>query len=275
MRPIRDNRNIYIIWKRHEGGGLRSLISFGVETAAYLLRVRSHSRDYIREIIRGGYLASINEKRYPGIRMYLPDFRIDLIQKLIVRNQEFFEDAELNMLKEKWIPEGAVICDCGAHIGNHTVYFGCVCKAEHVYSFEPVEHLFRILKRNIELNGLTDTVSAFNVGLGGTESTARVSSYDRSNTGMARITASKKGAIRIERLDDMIPAGIHVDFIKIDVEGGEYSLLEGAARILTESRPVIFIEVLPENIVKVFGLLNEYGYNKTGEFGNDNYLFTA
>ena len=51
-------------------------------------------------------------------------------------------------------------------------------------------------------------------------------------------------AIKVEtaRLDDEIPAGKRIDLIKLDVEGGELQVFEGATRLLAEQRPVVVFE---------------------------------
>ena len=273
MRPLRDNRNVYQIWKKYKDGGAGGLVIFVAETTRYLLRCRAHAWDYIRSICADGYIAEIDSERYPGIRMYLPDFRTDLIQKLIVRNQSFFEEEELSILKDNWIPDSAVICDCGAHIGNHSVFFAKVCNAAYVYAFEPEPHSFSILKENIELNELSDKVSLFNAALGDSEGSAAIALHDDSNTGKTRIVPDVSGHLKRLRLDDALSPDVKTDFIKIDVEGSELALLKGARRVITESRPVIFIETFPENRAAVFDLLNDYGYELIEDFGNDNYLF--
>jgi FkbM family methyltransferase len=46
----------------------------------------------------------------------------------------------------------------------------------------------------------------------------------------------------VERLDDAIPPDLRIDFIKIDVEGSEYQVLEGALRTLCTHQPVVAFE---------------------------------
>lgn len=48
--------------------------------------------------------------------------------------------------------------------------------------------------------------------------------------------------VRLERLDDLIAAGVPVALVKIDVEGGEVNVLRGASRVLRENRPWVLIE---------------------------------
>lgn len=53
---------------------------------------------------------------------------------------------------QKRLGENKIVVDIGANIGNHTVFFANVCKAKKVYSFEPQEKVFEILKKNVEIN---------------------------------------------------------------------------------------------------------------------------
>jgi FkbM family methyltransferase len=48
--------------------------------------------------------------------------------------------------------------------------------------------------------------------------------------------------LEVKRLDDVVPEGHRVDFVKIDVEGGQVRVLQGATRVLRESSPALWIE---------------------------------
>lgn len=49
-------------------------------------------------------------------------------------------------------------------------------------------------------------------------------------------------SVRTERLDEQLPAGYEPTFIKIDVEGGELGVLQGAYETLAKHRPMVVIE---------------------------------
>ena len=61
-------------------------------------------------------------------------------------------------------------------------------------------------------------------------------SYDRPNERDERIE------VAIDRLDDIIPPEVHIDLIKIDVEGGELGVLQGARHILARDQPLVIFE---------------------------------
>jgi FkbM family methyltransferase len=60
--------------------------------------------------------------------------------------------------------------------------------------------------------------------------------YDRPNEEDTLIT------VRTERLDDILPPDTPVDLVKIDVEGGEMVVMEGAVQTLTRWKPVVIFE---------------------------------
>lgn len=74
-------------------------------------------------------------------------------------------------------------------------------------------------------------------------------------------------AVKKARLDDFIPHGHEIGFIKIDVEGHELNVMNGATRILTENRPVVLFESTYSALeaagvqpAQEFEFLTEHGY---------------
>ncbi len=66
----------------------------------------------------------------------------------------------------------------------------------------------------------------------------------------------EKIKVNIDRLDNIVKKDKKIDFIKIDVEGGEFLVLKGAVDIIRFSRPTIIFE---------FGLGASDFYNSTPE----------
>ena len=63
------------------------------------------------------------------IRMSLPDAQCDFIQRVILQTNHFFEAALLSQVaKMGLIKPDTVVCDIGANIGNHSVYFGRIVR---------------------------------------------------------------------------------------------------------------------------------------------------
>ncbi|TVQ50110.1 MAG: FkbM family methyltransferase [Saprospirales bacterium] len=60
--------------------------------------------------------------------------------------------------------------------------------------------------------------------------------YDNPNEEDTTIT------VKTELLDNLIPEDLHIDFMKIDVEGAELQVLQGASRIIEKCKPIIVFE---------------------------------
>ena len=48
--------------------------------------------------------------------------------------------------------------------------------------------------------------------------------------------------VQVETLDQIIPTDVKIDFIKIDVEGGEFGVLKGGLNLLNRNKPVVVFE---------------------------------
>ena len=69
-----------------------------------------------------------------------------------------------------------------------------------------------------------------------------------------QITASgTRLKVRTARLDDILPSGYAPHLIKVDVEGGEFAVIQGAMKTLTDHRPTLIIEY-PNRGIPVEGI---------------------
>ena len=193
--------------------------------------------------------------------IYVPDYPLDGLQANIVENRCFFEQDILNDL-DKYIDNESVILDIGANIGNHTVYWAKKPNVHQIYSFEPVKRTYRKLLKNIEINNLEDKVKPFNIGLSDQTTNASIDRLYTFSTGATVLKKDDNGSFILKKLDDLVKeCKIHrIDFIKIDTEGFEKSVLLGASDVLSTFSPIVFIEVEKENIdwVKKFFINNNY-----------------
>jgi FkbM family methyltransferase len=85
--------------------------------------------------------------------------------------------------------------------------------------------------------------------------------------------------VTVERLDDVLPEGVHPAFVKIDVEGAEEQMLRGAAGTLRRHRPILALEH-GRGSADLYGttpgavhdlLCGELGYEITGLDGDGPY----
>lgn len=205
------------------------------------------------------------------VRFYVPNYPIDAIQREIVDTEKFFEQSILEELSG-FIPQNAVICDIGANIGNHTMYWLSERQAAYVYCFEPRHETFLILEKNIQINNFRDKCQCFNFGLSDEQSKLKIDKFTVSNIGGTSFVTDDDGQYAAVTLDSLA-LGQHIDFMKIDVEGMEYKVLQGAVGLIEKNKPGIFIEIFPNNFSKVKDYLEARGYFLKQSFECDNYLF--
>jgi len=161
--------------------------------------------------------------------------------------------------------------DIGAHIGKYSILFAD--RFDRVIAFEPENNNFSTLTRNIELNKLEGKVTALNravyneseVMLTMTADSLNLGAHSVLSSNSLRDTTTRKQEVKTISADEVIrrckiqPEDI--SFVKIDVEGGEYLVLDGMREVLAVGRAKLVIEVQGEQRVKkVTSLLAEYGY---------------
>lgn len=202
---------------------------------------------------------------------FLPHYEEDYIQRQIVNYANFYDNRQLYYLRKNVITRNAVILDIGANIGNHTVFFGKVCRAKRIYCFEPVAETYETLCKNIELNGLENVVVANNVALGSVSGKAKIKFFDSKQIGSTQVEETSDGDLSMARLDDY--TFDRIDFIKIDVERYEFNLLKGARETLVKHSPIIFIEIFDDCFQDVNAVLEEYHYRKQETVAPYNYVY--
>src|SRR5690606_20354579 len=129
-------------------------------------------------------------------------------------------------------------------------------KAERVYCFEPDYVAYKDLLRNIELNGLRNVVPS-NVALAGSSGLREMGSF---GSGLGDSMTSLLGGggegdtITVTTLawsDWLRISGVErIDFIKMDIEGGEFELLPAMRDYLAEHRPTLYLSLHPQNVAE-------------------------
>ena len=109
------------------------------------------------------------------------------------------------------------------------------------YAFEPIPELYKYLKKHFP------DVAVFNYALCDTEGEKTFQYIVNSPplSGFKRIIQNEPTEeIRVEAnlLDNVVPESIPIHFIKIDVEGAEFKVLEGSNRTIANHRPIIVFE---------------------------------
>lgn len=154
-----------------------------------------------------------------------------------------FSEGEAELFKQI-VGEGNIVLEIGANIGAHTVALAkMVGQKGRVYAFEPQRLVFQILAGNIALNSLAN-VYCYQKAVGETPGTLLVPMLDYEkeiNWGGLSLGSWEQGeSVKVITIDSLeIP---FCNFIKIDVEGMELSVLKGAKQIIEKHRPILYVE---------------------------------
>jgi FkbM family methyltransferase len=152
---------------------------------------------------------------------------------------------------EELIQPGWTAIDVGANIGYFTLLMANrVGPQGKVIAFEPLAENFKILKENIKMNGHANVVAENLALMSRTERIELRSATPGAITWVASVRIDQNAAVESQSveavtLDEYVQTkGIaKVDFLKIDVEGAEASVLEGATNVLNRDKPILLIEM--------------------------------
>lgn len=150
-------------------------------------------------------------------------------------------EVELGYLKNV-IPSNAVTVDVGANRGLYTRELARYSK--RVHAFEPTRQMADLLRRtsasNVEVHEIavsdSDGVATLSVPLDGQEAVHSLASIEQRDD--ARDCTTE--VVRTARLDNVVHDD--VAFVKVDVEGHELRVLNGATGLIERSRPVFLVE---------------------------------
>ena len=146
--------------------------------------------------------------------------------------------------------------DVGANMGSYSL-LACASIGAKGVAFEPVANTYQRLTENIALNRLGQNVQCINKGVGKTSGIVRFSSaLDTTNHALNQYE-SQEDAIEVNviSLDEALQ-NISPSVIKIDVEGYETPVIEGAPRILQDPH-------LHSVIMELNGSGKHYGFDET------------
>lgn len=172
----------------------------------------------------------------------------------IRQNKKLDHDDFLIPIACQNIPLGAVVIDCGALYGDHTIaYARTVGQDGAVIAIEANKMAFDCLSKNAEK--FQSPVFCMNLALcekhGGecihlmTDNVGASQVIDQAKTPKRLPEGLIETVVKTASLDGIAhDAGLErLDFIKIDCEGWEYKILKGARHILQKFRPILLIEI--------------------------------
>jgi len=147
------------------------------------------------------------------------------------------------------LPSDAVFYDVGANHGFYTLLARQLAPVGEVHAFEPLPNTFSYLSRNAKSGEhvfLNDAAVAERAG--------EATMFDMTSAGHSggstienavgeRMTQATRSLVKTITIDEYAKNHTPPTIMKLDVEGGEYRVLEGARRTIEKHSPIIAMEV--------------------------------
>lgn len=210
---------------------------------------------------RSGLVAAAPEgnviiKEIDGVRLFidLSDLHIGLN---IVNG--VYERDELDLIR-RTVKQGQSVIDVGANIGFFTIMLAdCVGPSGRVHAFEPLPRNFGLLEQSVAENDFQNRVTIECAAVGAEPGRMHLISPCRTNNW---------GGPYLRTGNDLMPPGHEarevvvvqldrhslrrpISFVKLDAEGAELMVLQGARSILQTDRPLVLAEMNPKQLQEV------------------------
>lgn len=208
---------------------------------------------FVRRLVPGPSLYRTGSRRQ--VRRFDIEFDLD-ISDYQDWSLYFYNENDSSRGLLEFLKSGDFVCDVGGNIGQTALWIAHAVGPDGlVVSFEPVPTNIKRFERNMALNSSICNLRLIRSGLGSGVGKV-VIKENAKNSGASRVTIeSNLGGVftdvAITTLDSFFSKNYSsqsLDFIKIDVEGFEMSVLRGAQRTLERYRPTLFVEVDDENL---------------------------
>lgn len=183
------------------------------------------------------------------------------------------------LLIQRFVGRGDVFVDVGAHLGLMSL---AAAKAMHgqgkIFAFEPFPNTQAMLKRSFWLNGFAEMIEVHGAAVSNHAGETKL--YLGPTSGHHSIFAldfpdgHETSSIDVPTvtLDSALPAGLGVDLLKIDAEGAELDIIEGARSLLASNPDIaLIVELGPSHLRRVGHSLDHW----LGAFAASGFVYRA
>ncbi|MCI7791469.1 MAG: FkbM family methyltransferase [Lachnospiraceae bacterium] len=150
--------------------------------------------------------------------------------------------------------KGKDIVDVGGYIGDSVLILEEL-SPQTIYTFEASKENFDLLKKTLELNGISNCVAenkalgdkkgTCNLDMKGSQSNLRTIDY---------VTCEGQEIVEVDTLDDYVSENqLNIGLIKVDIEGAEQMFLHGAKKTICEQKPTLLLSIY-HNADDFFGI---------------------
>lgn len=200
----------------------------------------------------------------PGLRLAVDPRSVEPFEWFCFRSPEMVRELDRFLARSRDLHR---LLDVGAFHGLFALAF-CQRPGTRAVAVEPSPLAWEVLESNVRRNpgaGVTPVRAAVGAAPG---MLAMRYSWHHLEASAAGEDGPDAVQIPLRTLDDLCAElDVHPDAMKVDVEGYEMAVLQGARRIFREDRPVLFLEVHPQRLgqlgtsmAEVSRLLAELGY---------------
>jgi len=167
------------------------------------------------------------------------------------------------------LPDDSNCVDVGANMGHILDAMVKGCPSGRHVAFEPVPRLADDLRRrfpdvDVRRQAVADAPgrTAFTIVPGRLTRSGISATLD-----LSLDAAVEEIEAEVTTLDEALPPDFRPALVKVDVEGGELEVLQGARRVLSEQRPILALEhqygrtPAPERTLAIHDLLDGLGYD--------------
>lgn len=202
---------------------------------------------------------------FPDMETHFPQ----MLQKSINKGGPAEYQYQVRDRSLRYVKNKRVALDIGANVG---LWSRSLCKNfETVIAFEPVPLFHECLTKNV----LDKNLQLESIALGDQNTTARMN-ITEGNTGHTHIdpTSVGQGDTVVKTLDSF--GYTNIDYIKMDCEGFEYRVIQGAEQTIKRCRPVVVVEQKPHDAYadqygqhEAIALLESWGMRKLDQVKDD------
>ena len=157
-----------------------------------------------------------------------------------------------------------LVLDCGSNIGMTVLYFKYIYPRARIVAFEPDPTILPYLRRNIEQNGL-DSVELVPAAVSWEDGSLVLHSDRKYGSSVVADPDGATTATVVETRDLGAYLDQPVDFLKMNIEGAETSVIESVAPKLRAVRELVIeyhhLPTLPRSLHVLLGVLDETGFD--------------
>lgn len=224
------------------------------------------SRHIAYNFLKGKNAHAIVTQKILGHTMYISLEDKGLSQELFIYG---IHEPFLTLLILNEIKEGDVIIEAGANIGYYTLLECSLIKGKgRIIAIEPDPRSRKMLRVNVVKNGYAQNVEIIPVAISakrGKKTLFLSSMWNLSTVGFSMLKESVTRIIDVIPLDELVLDESKIDVIRMDIEGGEFKVINGMVRTFLKFRPrLLIIELHPvaddDLVWAFFETLTNLGY---------------